>query len=141
MCWNSYYRVVTYITSDELEKYIKLTKNGKCSGEITLIGVEQVRTWKVQSNISTIVKSYINRNVVFQTNGEMPLQSKYLRNLTEENRKCTEELVFLITAIKYALKAKTQNCLGKKWNGFRKGRSCTDQTFFSEIINWITKEI
>jgi len=34
----------------------------------------------------------------------MPLQSHYLRKVTEETQKITEELVFLTSAVSYTLK-------------------------------------
>jgi hypothetical protein len=52
------------MTSDELENDLQLTKNGKISGEITLIRVVQVRTRKVKSNITTIFKSYIKKRCI-----------------------------------------------------------------------------
>jgi hypothetical protein len=43
----------------------------------------------------------IHTKNVFHKQGAMPLQSHYLRQVTQETRKITEELVFLTSAVGY----------------------------------------
>jgi len=90
----------TLITSDESEKALKLMKNG-------LDNVNSESYKYTPAEFKLRLSQFLNNthtNIVFHKKGEMPLQSHYLRKVTEETKKITEELVFLTSAIRYTLK-------------------------------------
>ena len=103
------------ITSDELEKVLKLTKNGKAPGQDN-INSQLYKHAPVEFKLRLL--QFLNNieKIAFQMSREMLLLPPYLRKVTEENPKTTEEYVFSIQ------------------NEFRKGMSCTDPTFCLKLL-------
>jgi hypothetical protein len=97
----------TLITSDESEKALKLIKNCTSPGEDNVNSeLYKYEPEECKLRLPNFFNN-IHTKIVFQKKAEMPLQSHYLRNVTEETRKITAELVFLTPATRYTLKSLT----------------------------------